>query len=83
MDIIDEIIQEIQAEDAARARELEEYLNTGLLEEGEEPYIPVDYNIDTPVPGTPHPFETPANLDRDYDFENLITDYFDFQESNN
>jgi hypothetical protein len=74
-DITDKIIQEIQAEDAARARELEEYLNTGLLEDGEEPYVPVNYDIDTPIPGTPHPFETPANLDRDYDFENLIADY--------
>jgi hypothetical protein len=43
----------------------------------------VDYNINTPVPGTPHPFETPANLDRDINFENLIADYFDFQENDN
>jgi hypothetical protein len=43
----------------------------------------VDYDIDTLVPGTPHPFETPTDLNRDIEFENLIADYFDFQESNN
>jgi hypothetical protein len=43
----------------------------------------VDYNIDTPVPGTPHPFKTPTDLNRDVKFENIIADYFDFQESDN
>jgi hypothetical protein len=43
----------------------------------------VDYDIDTPVPGTPYLFETPTDLDRDIEFENLIADYFDFQENDN
>jgi transcriptional regulator CtsR len=82
-DITDDLIRKLEAEDTARNRELEEYLNTGILANEEEDYIEPDYDISTPVPGTPHPFETPMNLNRDVYFKNIIADYFDFQENDN
>jgi hypothetical protein len=82
-DITDDLIRELEAEDTARNRELEEYLDTGRLANEEEDYIELDYNISTLVPGIPYPFKTPRDLDGDVYFENLIADYFDFQENDN
>jgi hypothetical protein len=70
-----------QAQQEANHRELQEYLDTGFLEHGEEEPIPVNYEDHIPIPGTPHPFETPSDLDRDINLENLLANYFDFAEN--
>jgi hypothetical protein len=71
-----------QAQHQENHREIQEYLDTGFLEAGEEQEIINDYyKNQTPVPGTPNPLETPSNLNRDINLENTLADYFDFAEN--